>query len=313
MKHVMKFAASVALWVAASMSPASGATPAGFSMTDIAPQSRPSEVPLGTGKQPDMPAEQWMTFNGAPAVRNVSVATITPFLPAASKATGAAVVIAPGGGFIGLSMDREGWDIARRLADQGIAAFVLKYRLRKAPENLAEYQKAILTSMHDGTLDISTPPQTLADVQAAIRFVEARASEFGVDPNRVGIVGFSAGAIASVAVATSPGTESLPAFVAAIYGDPRQVKVPPNAPPLFIAMASDDPLFGHLGVGLFDNWVAAGRKAELHVFESGGHGFAGGLPGTTTVEWLDAFYLWLQTNGFLSSTQSGVSSATATH
>ena len=109
-------------------------------MTSIPVPNQPGAIVLGTGKLPEATAEEaWHFQYGRKFARNVSIATLTPFLPPKSKATGAAVIVAPGGGFRTLSMENEGWDVAKALNRKGVAAFVLKYRLNPTPADLAEF------------------------------------------------------------------------------------------------------------------------------------------------------------------------------
>src|SRR5207244_932736 len=107
-------------------------------MAPIAIPAQPDAIELGTGALPGAKAsESWHSQYGSRFARNVTMATLTPFLPDPAKTTGTAVIVAPGGGFTTLSMENEGWDVARALAARGVAAFVLKYRLHKTPEDLA--------------------------------------------------------------------------------------------------------------------------------------------------------------------------------
>src|SRR3954449_11558481 len=111
-------------------------------MTPIATPDQPNAIEIGTAPLPDAKAqESWHSQYGSKFARNVTVATITPFLPDAAKASGAAVVVAPGGGFRTLSMENEGWNVARALAEKGVAAFVLKYRLNQTPADLEEFAR----------------------------------------------------------------------------------------------------------------------------------------------------------------------------
>jgi acetyl esterase/lipase len=182
----------------------------------IAAPDEKNAIPLGTGGVPGMPGEIW--FEG-PRVRNVSTATLTPFLPEPARATGAAVIVAPGGAFALLAIDKEGWSVARWLADHGIAAFVLKYRLRPTPADPAEAQRQRAAAMASRERrDLSVPPQAVEDGQAALRLVRARASEWGIDPTRIGMMGFSAGAMTTLAVTLQSRPDERPAFVAPIYG-----------------------------------------------------------------------------------------------
>jgi acetyl esterase/lipase len=273
-----------------------------LNMTPILAPSEKAAISLNTGSVPGMPAESWFSDRGQRVVRNVSHATLTPFLPRAGAATGAAVIVAPGGGFAQLSMDNEGWPVARWLADHGIAAFVLKYRLNPSATSLESYKQEVtakIAASQAGKLDLSTPPAARADALAAIRMVRHRATEWGIDPKRVGFLGFSAGAMTTLSLIQAAPAEDMPNFAAPIYGPMVSMAVPSNAPPMFIALASDDPLFGNQGYGLAESWKKTGKPVELHVFQSGSHGFGLGQPGTTTVGWIEGFRTWLETNGFL--------------
>jgi acetyl esterase/lipase len=113
-------------------------------MTPIATPDQPTAIEIGTGPLPDAKAqESWHSQYGSKFARNVTVATITPFLPDRSKASGAAVVVAPGGGFRTLSMENEGWNVARALAERGVAAFVLKYRLNQTPADMEGFERTL--------------------------------------------------------------------------------------------------------------------------------------------------------------------------
>ena len=135
---------------------------ANYFMTPIPSPDQSNAIELGTGPLPDAKAqESGHSQYGSRFARNVTVATLTPFLPEANKASGAAVIVAPGGGFRTLSMDNEGWDVAKALASQGIAAFVLKYRLNQTPADMAAFEQlsdhdpcdATHTGMHTHTQD----------------------------------------------------------------------------------------------------------------------------------------------------------------
>ncbi len=264
----------------------------------------PGEVELGTGK--GQPKEEWFRESGRLQVRNVERATITPFLPSKAANTGAAVIVAPGGAFLGLAIEEEGYRIARWLNDHGIAAFVLKYRVLPTPADPAVFRREVLAvRTGKGTASFrppaDTPPEALADAQAAIRHVRAHAADFGVDPTRVGMMGFSAGAMSTMSLALANAPDARPAFIAPIYGRMVPREVPENPPPMYIALAADDGLFARQGFGLIDSWSKAGGKVEFHLFQNGGHGFGLGEAGTTTVDWMESFRRWLEVNGFLAS------------
>jgi acetyl esterase/lipase len=288
--------------------------------TQLKAPPEPNAIPLDTGGVEGQTAEEsWYEQWGDPFVRNVSRATLTPFLPDPAKANGAAVIIAPGGGFRILSMGNEGWEVARALNERGVAAFVLKYRLMPTAPDWEEFNRFNpLTAPRPGTapgpapgaapppgpgaapagLPTSLVKLPLEDATAAFRLVRARAKEWRIDPKRIGMMGFSAGAGTTMA-ATLQSTENKPAFIAPIYGGQRAVEVPADAPPMFVALASDDPIFGNNEYGLITAWKKAGRPVEFHLYQNGGHGFGLGNPGKSSTGWFPQFMIWLDSNGFL--------------
>ena len=277
-------------------------------MTPIAAPKQPTAIELGTGPLPDATAsESWHSQYKSTFARNVTVATLTPFLPKKGKATGAAVIVAPGGGFRTLSMSNEGWDVAKALADKGVAAFVLKYRLKQTPAEMAAFEKA-MAEMFSGAARANRPlaeqdpavefAAQIADARAAFALVRERSKEWHVDADRVGMIGFSAGAMLTIST-TLYGKDAKPAFIGDIYGPLTKVEVPADAPPLFIALAADDPFFANAGFGLIDSWRAAKRPVEFHLFEQGGHGFGMYPKTTTSTGWFDSFVRWLDMHGYL--------------
>jgi acetyl esterase/lipase len=277
-------------------------------MVPMTAPAEPGAIPLNTGSVTGSTApEAWFSQYGVAMTRNVSTATLTPFLPDPAKATGAAVIVAPGGGFLMLSMENEGWRVARAFAARGVAAFVLKYRLKPTPGPMPQFEQAVTAMFASAGKPTSRlkPEDALtglsdqiADARAAFALVRTRAAQWHVDPARVGMIGFSAGAMTTMAVAlAAPDTK--PAFIAPIYGSMEATTVRTDAPPLFAVLASDDPLFAHKGFGLIDAWQQAGRPVEFHLYEHGGHGFGLGKAGTTSTGWFEAMMRWLETNGVL--------------
>jgi acetyl esterase/lipase len=272
--------------------------------------AEPNAIPLDTGGVKDQPAkESWFRQWGEPMARNVSTATLTPVLPDPAKANGAAVIVAPGGGFRWLSMNNEGWKVARALADHGIAAFVLKYRLMPTPDSLEDFKVGMARNFAPpaaaGSAAPGTPPRMpnwdltnqLTDAEAAYAMILKRAQEWHVDTQRIGMVGFSAGAGLTMHSTLHSKTMKL-AFIAPIYGGLATVEVPKDAPPLFAAMATDDFLF-HGDFGLIKAWYDAHRPVEFHLYQNGGHGFGLGYPDRTSNGWFPVFIHWLEVNKFL--------------
>lgn len=274
--------------------------------TQIEAPPEPNAIPLNTGGVEGQTAsESWYKQWGDPFVRNVSRATLTPFLPAPGKANGTAVIIAPGGAFRILSMGNEGWEVAQALNERGVAAFVLKYRLRPTAPEWADFDKGdALRAPSPTTAGSATSPVALPleDATAAFRLVRSRAKQWNIDPKRIGMMGFSAGAATTMA-ATLQSKENKPAFIAPIYGSQVAVEVPADAPPMFVALAADDPLFAKNEYGLISAWKQAGRPVEFHLYQNGGHGFGLGNPGKTSTGWFPQFMLWLELNGMLKATE----------
>jgi acetyl esterase/lipase len=273
--------------------------------------AEPNAILLGTGGVGNQPAsETWFRQWGDPMARNITKATLTPFLPKPGNANGSAVIVAPGGGFRWLSMGNEGWEVAQALADKGIAAFVLKYRLHPTPESLDDFKAWMnrprtTPPVNSDTSKTATPPSPpqmdlsnqLEDAEAAYAMILKRAKEWRVDTNRIGMIGFSAGAGLTMYSTLHSKTMKL-AFIGPVYGGMGPVEVPKNAPPMFSVIASDDFLFrGQFGV--IESWYKAGIPVEFHLYQNGGHGFGLGNQDRTSNRWFDAFMYWLEVNRFL--------------
>lgn len=252
-------------------------------------------------------------FGGSHVLRNVTEPNLTVYLPDPARTTGTGVIIAPGGAFMMLSIDYEGHDVARWLAARGVAAFVLKYRLEEAPANDLLYAVALARRLysvqHRTGVDLPQfPGESLgvADGLQALRLVRQHAVQWRLDPKRVGLLGFSAGAVIALHLAGDYDAATRPAFVASIYGlRTFEHPIRTDAPPLFIAIASDDPFFPTGAAELYGAWRKAGIAAELHVYDQGGHGF-GLKPGnSTSSHWIEEFAWWLQGQKLLTPGGSG--------
>ena len=286
------------------------ASPALAQMPVPVPASAPAEpgaIPLYPAmKAPARSTENWVRFGDDLAVRNVTIPTLTPVLPDPAKATGAAVIVAPGGAFMMLAMDHEGWNVARWLADHGVAAFVLKYRLNPTPADTAKATaymgQRVAQSLRDPDAPpgISEPRATL-DALAALKMVREGAGRWHVDPRRVGMIGFSAGAMTTMNAALEGKGDARPAFIGYIYGPLQARAVPPDAPPMFAAIANDDSLFAHHSYAIIESWRTAHVPVEFHAYERGDHGFGMGKPGTTTTGLLPQLLSWMEMRGLLSA------------
>ena len=281
----------------------------------LATPAEPNAIPLNTGGVKDQPAsETWFRQWGDPMARNITAATLTPFFPKPGTANGAVVIVAPGGGFRWLSMGNEGWEVAEALAAKGVTAFVLKYRLYPTAEPLDSFKawmnRPRFTPSTDSSKGATTtappPPQLdlsnqLQDAEAAYNMIVKNAAKWGIDTNRIGMIGFSAGAGLTMHCTLNSKIMKL-AFIGPIYGGMGPVTVPKNAPPMFNVIATDDFLFrGQFGV--VDSWFKAGIPVEFHLYQNGGHGFGLGNPNRTSNRWFDAFMHWLDVNGFLAKSK----------
>ena len=237
--------------------------------------------------EPEQAASYW--------VKNVHNPSLTVFLPSKDKATGAAVIVCPGGGFKELGFNGEGVAPAQFLTNLGIAAFALKYRLPR--ETNSPY---------------SLPKHAREDGQRAMRLVRSHAKEWGIDPNRIGIMGFSAGGEVASLVAYSPGDgeakatdpidqlSASPSFQIMIYPGPLGIPevIPTNAPPSFWLAANDDRQPARTIAEMLPKYRAAKVPIEVHLFAKGGHAFnMGNRSKLVTVKgWTNRLADWLADN-----------------
>jgi endo-1,4-beta-xylanase len=257
----------------------------------------PNGAPGSEGKT--APETVRISPQGDHVISNVNQPSITAYIPSPDKATGAAVLVIPGGGHSEIWIDHEGYTVAAFLSAHGVAAFVLKYRLARAVGSAYTIEG-----------------DELPDTQRAIRLIRSRAAEWGVDPSRIGVIGFSAGGQLAALASTryDSGNQaapdpidrqsSKPAFQGLIY--PGLPDTPPLAltkdtPPAFLACGADDRQ--NISEGVPELYLAmkhAGVPAELHVFAGVGHGFGMRSSNTGNMStWPDLFYGWLGTSGFL--------------
>jgi acetyl esterase/lipase len=231
-------------------------------------------------------------------VTNVAAPTITPVLPAAGTGNGAAVIIAPGGGYHVLSIQSEGFQVAERLAAHGIAAFVLTYRLVQCEADaVVEMGRKATGDFAELSADMNrVAPLAAADAEAAVRLVRARADDFGIDPGRVGFMGFSAGGNVTVRVALTDDPAARPDFVAPIYATLSGIElgaVPDGSGPMFLVVAADDELgLARDSIALCQAWQRARLPVELHLYARGGHGFGMRTRHLPADTWIERFLDW---------------------
>ena len=271
-------------------------------LASIAAAAEPQEILLwqngAPGSEGKTGAEVLVNQNdGVRRIAGIHKPSLTVYLPG-KTATGAAVIIAPGGGHRYLSIDNEGHAVAKWLAEHGVAGFVLKYRL--AREEGSTY---------------TVEGHAANDAQRAVRLVRSRAKEFAIDPDRIGLLGFSAGGqvAALAAVRHSAGLaaasdliereSSRPAFQALVYSGslPSAMEIAKDAPPAFICVASDDRGPADNSLALFRKFRDAGVSAELHVYNRGGHGFGMRERPLAVTSWPERFQDWLRDIGMLST------------
>ena len=323
MKLIGMFAATcLALAMTPATSRSADAHSAGPSFEEIAPPPEEANA-IGLSRKSENPApETWLKMRGTKAppwwlgpcgplvVRNVSQAALIPFMPDPAKATGAAVILAPGGGTLVHCMDSQ-YQMAKWLNDRGIAVFVLKYRLVPTPKDLVAFlgiverrPPIVYSDIVPEKTQLEESAMTHEDGLDAVRYIRTHAARFNVSPDRIGFMGFSAGAFTAVGVALQVDKPSRPNIVVLMYGTmPGLLTVDGAAPPIFIAATSDDPLYS-IGASVdpylntYRAWQQAHIPAEIHMFCTGGHGFGIAPQGKSSDQWTALLEHWLREQGF---------------
>ena len=249
----------------------------------------------------DQPEGIAYLHNGLKVVRNVVHPTLTAYLPDPAAANGTAVIVCPGGAYHFLAFEHEGIEVARWLNARGIAAFMLKYRLVQTGDDFPQVVNAHLDDP-EAMRSVVHPvfPLITADGCRAVSLVRERAAEWGIRQDRIGIMGFSAGGMATLSVAMHYDAASRPDFAAPVYpASPHDAPIPPGAPPLFLLCAADDDMASEVTTRYYSLWREAGRPVELHIYAAGGHGFGMNKQGLPSDQWIDRFAEWLGAQGFL--------------
>jgi dienelactone hydrolase len=278
----------------------------------------PQEIRLWPGKAPGselwtIPEATTTSAAGDRTITNVSDPTVTVFLPPAASFAGTAAVVAPGGALRLLGWDNEGVKVAQWLNSKGIAALVLKYRTlqtmpangrgRGAPPGLAgagtprkelEIRNGNANPEPDDPMLREVLHMGIADAQQALRLARRNAAAWRIDPARVGIMGFSAGGGIAVGTALAERSDASPGFLVSLYGPSLQdVNVPAHAPPLFIAVGSSHFNVTNGCLALFAAWKAAGKPAEIHVYDQVSAGFGMTKRVLPVDSWNDRLLEWL--------------------
>ena len=266
-------------------------------------------IPLYNGAAPGSENWNWdekeIKTDIGTIVSDVSHPSITAYVPA--NPNGTAVIIAPGGAFHVLAFDLEGTEVAKRLNAKGITAFVLKYRVvhndPTHPENSIGNLFATKNFKKLDSLNAPVVPLAMQDGLTAVKYVRTHATEYKIDPNKIGFMGFSAGGTVTMSVVYGATDETRPNFVAPIYAYEAAIlgsTVPTAKTPIFITAASDDDLgLATHSVHIYLKWLGANQPAELHMYENGKHGFGTKKQGLPVDSWMDRFTDWLTMHGLV--------------
>jgi len=230
-------------------------------------------------------------------VTNVSIPTMQVFR--AENPNGTSVIVAPGGGLYALSINSEGNDVAKWLNKKGITAFVLKYRL--VPTGVDGVKEIMEVGDKLGEKVGPVLPLSVADGLSAISHVRANANTYGVNPNKIGFMGFSAGGAVTMGVTFNYTKENRPDFIVPVYPWTTvmgEYKVPIDAPPMLVVCATDDPLgLAQGSVDLYSNWLKNSKTTGLHMYSKGGHGFGVKKQGLPSDDWISRFHEWAVAEG----------------
>ncbi|MGJ8714459.1 MAG: alpha/beta hydrolase [Maribacter stanieri] len=250
--------------------------------------------------------EYYSDIWGTKVVTNVAIPRLEVY--EADQPNGTSVIVAPGGGLYGLSINSEGRDVAKWLNKQGITAFVLKYRLVPTGEDGI---KEITDEGASNPAKIGervTPvlPLSIADGLSAITYVRTNANEMKLDPNKIGFMGFSAGGAVTMGVTFNYIEESKPNFIVPIYPWMTvlgEYTVPQDAPPMLVICASDDPLgLAKSSTDLYAAWLTNGQNTGMHMYSKGGHGFGMKTQNLASDDWISQFHKWAITEGLTVTT-----------
>lgn len=263
--------------------------PPQFRIEATTPSLRPS-IELGGGAA----KEQWEAFADQVSVRNVTGAAIYPFPPRAGHGNGKSVIVVPGGGYRFVSIESEGFRVAEALAAQGYTAFVLKYRTLVTARDLRTYMADTAKLFGNlGKAKLDDNPPAVDDLATAVQYVRSNADRWQLDPAKVDVVGFSAGSRTAIRFLENKREASVISGVGLIYPPMTETVQPGPRPPLFLAIAADDPLFKQGGLNLLQNWLTESARVEFHLYSGGSHGFGMRANGSTSDLWSGQYLAWL--------------------
>ena len=239
-------------------------------------------------------------------ITNVSNPTMEVYRADPTLANGTAVIVAPGGGLFAHSIAKEGKDVAQWLTQKGITAFVLKYRLYPTGEDgvkeIMELQEKVVPMAQE------ILPLAVQDGINALAHVRKNANDYGVDPKKVGFMGFSAGGAVTLGVTFDSNEASAPNFIVPVYpwmSIFEGYEIPEEGPPMLAICATDDPLRLALDTAkLYSEWIQEDHVAELHMYSKGGHGFGMQRQGLPSDDWIQRFYDWALAEGLVVSKES---------
>ena len=249
-------------------------------------------LPTGTGGASD--TEQWNRVFGQVWVRNVSRPSLYRVPPKNGRDKGRAVIIVPGGGYSFVSIEPEGFWVAERLAAQGYTAFVLKYRPKATPIAPDAFIRKLMAEWEGYSDDVGIDhPPAVDDLGAAISLVHARAGEWGLDAGKLGVIGFSAGALSTIRLLEQHEEAALVDNIGLIYPPISEEMAVKSRPDLFMAIATDDFLLHRGTLDWVWDWHAQKASVEFHLYSGGSHGFGMRPQGTTSDLWIDQYLAWL--------------------
>ena len=273
--------------------PTLGAPPTVY-VDDVAPV-RKQMIPLLTDTQKAENTEIWNRVFEQTWVRNVNAPALYPVLPNPNIANGKAVIVVPGGGYLFVSIENEGFSVAQQLAAKGYTAFVLKYRVNSSPVDEQGFKGRLFENFSQlGKKPLADFAPAVDDLALAIKTVQAQADDFQLNKDAINVIGFSAGARTLVRLLEQKPEAKLVQSVAFMY-PPMKASVKGNTyPPMFFAMAVDDPLFTKDNLTFVESWLQKSSNVTVHLYADGGHGFGIKPKGTTSDTWSTNYLHWLQ-------------------